>query len=64
MIETLRNLPRPRDFKSLDDAQRYSEDLLSALERWHIDVPSGLDYIIDGGPFSETPLVLIDGGGF
>jgi len=39
MIETLRNLPRPRDFKSLDDAQRYSEDLLGALERWQVEVP-------------------------
>ena len=39
MIETLRNLPRPKDFKSLDDAQKYNEDLLSALERWNIDVP-------------------------
>jgi len=38
-IETLRNLPRPKNFKSLEDSQRYSEDLLSALERWHIDVP-------------------------
>ena len=37
MIETLRNLPRPREFKSLDDAQKYNEDLLGALERWQVE---------------------------
>jgi hypothetical protein len=36
-IETLRNLPRPRQFKSIEDAQKYCEDLLGALERWHIE---------------------------
>jgi hypothetical protein len=36
-IDYIRNLPRPKDFKSLDDAQRYSEDLLGALERWQVE---------------------------
>jgi hypothetical protein len=30
-------LPRPKDFKSLDDAQKYNEDLLGALERWQVE---------------------------
>jgi hypothetical protein len=38
-IETLRNLPRPRNFKSVEDAQKYSEDLLGALERWQVEIP-------------------------
>jgi hypothetical protein len=45
-IEVLRNLPRPRNFKSIEDAQRYSEDLLSALERWQVEVPETYHHLL------------------